>query len=141
MMKSFYSLTADVILIVHLAFILFVLGGQFLVVAGYFRKWRWVRNLAFRVCHILAIGIVMALAWADRLCPLTVWESSLRGAAGEQPYPESFVAYWVGRVVYYDAPQWVFIVAYSIFGLLVILTWIWVRPEPGMAEKPSEDDD
>lgn len=140
-MQSVYALTADVILIVHLAFILFVLGGQFLVITGYFRKWRWVRNRAFRVCHILAIGIVTVLAWADRLCPLTVWESTLRNAAGEQPYKESFMAHWVGRMVYYDAPQWVFIALYSLFGLLVILTWMWVRPEPGRSDKPAEDDD
>lgn len=140
-MISLYSLAADAILIVHLAFIIFVLGGQLLIVAGYFRKWRWVRNPAFRVCHILAIGIVTVLAWAGRLCPLTVWESTLRGAAGEQPYQESFVAYWVGRMVYYDAPQWVFTVVYSLFGLLVILTWIWVRPEAGRKENPAEGDD
>lgn len=141
MMTSLYSLAADAILMVHLAFILFVLGGQFFIIIGYFRKWRWVRNLAFRLGHILAIGIVTVLAWADRLCPLTVWESGLRGAAGERPYPESFVAYWVGRVVYYDAPQWVFTAAYSLFGLLVILSWMWVRPRPGMTGNPAEDDD
>ena len=140
-MASLYSLTADAVLIIHLAFILFVLGGQLCIIAGYVRRWRWVRNLRFRLCHICAIGIVVVLAWANRLCPLTVWESTLRGAAGEQSYPGSFVAYWVGRMVYCDAPQWVFIAAYSLFGLFVALTWMWVRPEPGMANEPVEDDD
>ncbi len=140
-MNSVYSLAADVILIVHLAFIVFVVGGQLLVVIGYFRKWRWVRNRPFRLCHVLAIGAVIILAWAGRLCPLTVWESNLRGAAGEQPYPGSFVAYWVGRLIYYDAPQWVFITLYSLFGLVVVLAWIWVRPGQDMTEKRGGEDD
>jgi hypothetical protein len=135
-----YSLVADAILIVHCAFIAFVLGGQAYVVVGYFQNWRWVRNLTFRICHILAIGIVVALVWANQLCPLTVLESTLRDAAGEQSYQGSFVEYWVGRLVYYDAPQWVFIVAYSLFGALVLFTWIWIRPEKDIANKSAGED-
>jgi uncharacterized membrane protein len=127
-MTSLYSLAADAILVVHFAFIVFVLGGQACVIAGYFRDWRWVRNLTFRVSHLLAIGIVVAQAWANELCALTVWESKLRYAAGEQPYQGTFVAAWLGRLVYYDLPLWVFIVAYSFFGALVLFSWIWVRP-------------
>jgi hypothetical protein len=135
-----YSLVADAILVVHCAFIAFVLGGQAYVVVGYFQNWRWVRNLTFRICHILAIGIVVALVWVNQLCPLTVWESTLRDAAGEQSYQGSFVEYWVGRLVYYDAPQWVFIVAYSLFGALVLFTWIWIRPEKDIANKSAGED-
>lgn len=135
-----YSLAADVILVVHCGFIAFVLGGQACVVVGFFRNWRWVRNLIFRICHILAIGFVAAQAWANQLCPLTVWESTLRGAAGEQSYPRSFIEYWVGRLVYYDAPQWVFTIAYSLFGALVLASWIWVRPEKDMPHKLAGDD-
>lgn len=127
-MKSVYSLAADAILVIHFAFIIFVLGGQACVIVGYFRNWRWVRNLVFRVSHLLAIGLVVAQAWASQLCALTVWESKLRSAAGEQPYQETFVAAWLGRLIYYDLPLWVFIVAYSFFGALVLFTWIWVRP-------------
>ena len=41
-------------------------------------------------------------------CPLTVWEDLLRGGAR----PESFVGRWVQRLLYYQAPEWVFTVAY-----------------------------
>ena len=137
--RSLYSLVADVILVVHFAFIVFVLGGQACVVVGHFLNWRWVRNMTFRLCHILAIGIVVALSWADQLCPLTAWENSLRYAAGEQPYAGSFVGYWVGRLVYYDAPQWLFIVGYSLFGALVLATWIWIRPERDSSNTSTGD--
>lgn len=132
-----YSLIADTILVVHFAFITFVIGGQLCVIVGYFRSWRWIRNLTFRLCHILAIAIVAGLAWVNRLCPLTVWERALRNAGGEQSYQGSFVEYWISRFVYYDAPQWVFTVAYSLFGGLVLFTWMWIRPEKDLRDRPT----
>lgn len=134
-MESVYSIAADALLIIHFAFIVFVLGGQLCVIIGYFRDWRWVRNLSFRVGHLFAIGIVAAQTWASQLCPLTIWESKLRYAAGEQPYQGTFVATWVGRLVYYDAPLWVFTAAYSLFFALVLSTWIWVRPGKDLTTK------
>lgn len=127
-MESTYSLAADVILLIHFAFIVFVVGGQACVIAGYFRNWQWVRSLRFRICHLLAIGFVVAQAWASKICPLTIWESKLRAAAGQQAYQGTFVEYWIGRLIYYDAPLWVFAVVYTVFGALVIFSWIWVRP-------------
>jgi hypothetical protein len=128
MTPTTYSLLADALLVVHFAFIVFVVGGQVGVLVGGFRHWCWVRNWTFRLCHLLAIGIVIAQAWAHQICPLTIWENALRRAAGESPYAGTFVGHWVGRIVYYDAPQWVFILAYSLFGTVVLLSWVWVRP-------------
>lgn len=127
-MESFYPFAADTLLVVHFAFIIFVVGGQLCVIIGYFRKWHWVRNLAFRVCHLLAIGVVVAQAWLGRYCPLTIWESKLRQAADQSAYQGSFVQEWVGRLIYYDVPLWIFAVIYSLFGALVLASWIWVRP-------------
>jgi hypothetical protein len=134
------SLIADVILVVHCAFIAFVVGGQACVLVGRFRDWGWVRNFTFRVCHLLAIGIVVAQAWANQICPLTVWENALREAAGERSYSETFIAHWVGKLVYYDAPPWVFTVAYSVFGALVLFSWVWVRPKRGVPNRPARGD-
>lgn len=127
-MDSLYSTAADAILLIHFAFIVFVVGGQICVIVGYFKDWRWVRNLSFRVCHLLAIGFVVAQAWLNQYCPLTIWESQLRQAAGQQAYQGTFVEHWIGRVIYFDAPLWVFAVVYTLFGALVIFSWIWVRP-------------
>lgn len=127
-MINVYSLLSDVILIAHFAFIAFVIGGQVCVLIGYFRKWVWVRNFTFRVCHILAIGAVVILAWADNICPLTVLENTFREASGNPSYSGTFVEHWLSKVIYYDAPQWIFALTYSIFGALVLLSWNWVRP-------------
>lgn len=137
-MDSLYSILADMILVLHFVFIGFVVGGQLCVVVGYFLDWRWVRNLKFRVCHLLAIGFVIVQAWARQICPLTIWESALREAAGEEPYAGTFVRHWLGRVVYYDAPAWVFTAAYSAFGALVVLSWFWVNPGNSGSEKPAD---
>ena len=136
-MSCLSSLIADAILIVHCTFIAFVLGGEVCVVVGHFRNWCWVRDLTFRVCHVLAIGVVVAQAWAKEVCPLTVWENALRDVAGDQSYSGTFVEHWVGRLVYYDAPQWVFTGAYSLFGALVLLSWSWARPRRRMPNKAA----
>jgi hypothetical protein len=134
-MSEVNSLMADGILVIHFLFIAFVLVGEACIVIGYFRGWHWVRLLMFRVSHILAIAVVVAQAWANQLCPLTLWENALRERAGGHPYAETFVQHWVGRLVYYDAPRWFFTVAYSLFGAVVLLSWVWVRPEKGVPKK------
>ena len=139
-MNNAYPLIADVILIIHFAFIAFVLGGQVCVVVGHFRSWHWVRNFTFRLCHLLAIGIVVGQAWVDQVCPLTLWENALRRTASGQPYAGTFIEHWVGKVVYYDAPQWIFIAAYSMFGAVVLFSWVWVRPQRDRPKKMSGGD-
>ncbi len=121
-------LWADIILVIHFLFIAFVVLGQVCVVVGGFRHWAWVRRFRFRIAHILAIAIVVVQDWFHMLCPLTVWENALRRAAGEPGYSGTFVGHWVGRLVYYEAPPWVFTVAYSLFGAIVLLSWFFVKP-------------
>jgi hypothetical protein len=130
-----YCLIADVILVIHFLFIVFVVGGQACIVLGYFKRWHWVRNRMFRVCHLLAIALVAAQTWASRLCPLTIWENALRGSAGEQPYAETFVQHWVGTLIYYDAPMWLFTLVYTMFGTVVIFSWVWVKPKKDLSKK------
>lgn len=122
------ALLADVLLVIHSLFILFVAGGQVCVLLGGLRGWSWVRNFAFRIAHLLAIGFVAAESWIGMICPLTIWESTLRRAAGETPYNGTFVGHWLGRLVYYDAPEWVFMIVYSLFFVVVAASWILVRP-------------
>lgn len=50
------------------------------------------------------------------------------------------VGYWVGRVVYDDAPQWAFIVGYSVFGALVLATWIWIRSGKDRSDTSAGDE-
>jgi len=118
------TMMADLVLIVHFAFVAFVVGGLALIWIGAAFGWRWVRNFWFRVAHLAAIVFVAGEALVGVWCPLTVWEDALRGVHGEK----SFVARRIHRVMFYDFPGWMFTVAYVLFALVVAASWWLVRP-------------
>jgi hypothetical protein len=119
------ELAADAILLIHFAFVLFVVGGLVLIWIGAAIGWQWVRNFWFRVAHLAAIAFVALESLAGMWCPLTVWEDSLRGAASEK----SFVARWVHRLMFFQLPEWVFTVAYVLFAVIVVLTMALIPPQ------------
>lgn len=110
---------ADTILVIHALFVLFVVGGALYVWIGAVWHWPGVRNFAFRLTHLLAIGFVALQTLLGYACPLTVWEDRLRGAGGEP----AFIARWLQRAIYYDFPAWVFALVYVAFALAVAATW------------------
>lgn len=118
------TLLADFILIVHFAFVSFVVGGLALVWIGAAAGWVWVRNFWFRAAHLAAIVFVAGEALLGIWCPLTIWEDALRNVHEEK----SFVARWIHRMLFYDFPGWVFTSAYVVFALVVAATWYFVRP-------------
>ena len=123
-----YQLLADLVLTLHFALVVFVVGGLVLVVIGNFRSWHWVNALWFRLAHLGAIAVVVAEVWLGITCPLTTLEMGLRAQARATTYSGSFIEHWVQRMLYYDVPSWVFVVGYSLFGLLVVATWLRFPP-------------
>ena len=123
-----YQLLADMVLALHVAVVAFVVAGLVLVVAGNLRHWRWVNALWFRLAHVGAIVFAVAQAWLGMVCPLTTLEMWLRTRAGVNIYGGGFIEHWLQRLLYYDAPAWAFTLAYSLFGLLVVATWVWFPP-------------
>ena len=85
-----YHALADFIVLLHLAFILFVVLGGLLAL-----RWRWV--VWIHLPAALWGALVEFLGW---LCPLTPLESTLRRAAGSPGYSESFVDRYLLPVVY-----------------------------------------
>jgi hypothetical protein len=122
------TLLADAVLGFHFLFIVFVVGGQACILIGGLLGWCWVRNLGFRIAHLLAISVVVVESWIGTICPLTIWEVTLRRMGGETTYTGTFVGHWVGRLIYYSAPEWVFIVVYTLFFVVVMASWFLVRP-------------
>ncbi len=127
--KLYYLIAADAILITHALFVAFVVLGLLLIFAGKLLAWSWVCNFKFRCIHLVAIGIVVLQSWLGMICPLTIWEMSLRAKAGDTVYTGSFIAHWVQTLLFYRAPEWVFILLYTLFGALVVVSWYWVRPK------------
>lgn len=119
---------ADLILVLHLLIVVFNVGSLPVIWVGRAKGWHFVRNFYFRVVHLLLIGFVALEAIVGAICPLTTWEEGLRGDGAGGPYEQGFIAYWVHRVLYYDVDPWVFTLGYVVFFILVLLTFIWVKP-------------
>lgn len=119
---------ADAVLVLHAVFIAFVMAGLLLVLVGGVCHWRWVRNRWFRLIHLTAIGLVVAQAWLGIACPLTVLEGYLRRQAGQSGYELGFIADRVQRVIFYNAPSWVFAVSYTLFAVGVLASFWRVPP-------------
>jgi len=132
-----YQLLADAVLVAHFAVVVFVVGGLLAIFIGNSRGWRWVNGLLFRVAHLLAIGVVVLQAWLGRLCPLTILELWLRERAGQAAFEGSFVQHWLERLLYFDLPLWMFTVAYTLFGLLVLMSWFLFPPRRRTADPSS----
>jgi len=122
------SILADLIALIHAIYILFVLLGQLLILVGWLASWEWTRNMLFRLCHLAAIGLVVVEAWTGLFCPLTLLENRLRRLAGASSYESSFIGYWVDWLIYYTAPEWVFTLIYSIFAIIVLVTFYVYPP-------------
>jgi hypothetical protein len=123
-----YLLAADALLLVHALIVAFNVFGLVLVFVGGYCHWSWVRNFWFRLLHLAGVGFVLVQSWLGEICPLTVWEMAFRMKAGDETYTGSFIAHWVEYLLYYRAPAWVFVLAYSLFGLLVVASWFLVAP-------------
>lgn len=123
---AWYRLAADGMLITHVSIVVFIVLGLVLTLVGGGLGWLWVRNRWYRGVHLLCIAVVVGQSWLGIVCPLTSWETWLREAAGQKAYNETFIAYWLRRLLYFEADPWVFVVAYSAFGLLVLLSFYWV---------------
>lgn len=117
---------ADLVVAVHLLIVLFILLGVPLIYAGAALHWTWVRNRPWRLLHLGAILFVAMESLLGITCPLTLWEDSLRG----QSTAAGFIERWIDRIIFYDAPAWVFTTAYIAFAALVLATWILVQPTP-----------
>jgi hypothetical protein len=119
---------ADALLALHVGVVLFVVGLLPLVLMGGALGWQWVRHRGLRATHLGLMLFIAAQAWLGQLCPLTVWEQNLRRVAGQGVYTQSFIEHWLSRLLYWQAPWWVFVAAYTAFAALVALAWWWVRP-------------
>jgi hypothetical protein len=123
-----YKLAADVVVVLHAAYVSFVVLGQLAILIGIFARWKWVRNAWYRWSHLLAISIVVAESLLGIVCPLTTLEGWLRTRAGHASYRGDFLGHWVHELLFYDAPPWMFTLVYTAFGLLVVATFIMAPP-------------
>lgn len=134
-----YASLADAVLIVHFAVVVFVVGGLLAIPVGNALRWHWVNGWPFRLLHAAAIVVITAQAWLGQHCPLTVLEGWLRAQAGEAlRYEVSFVQHWLERLMYFQAPLWVFALLYTVFAGLVALAWWRYPPKSNQAAQGGD---
>jgi hypothetical protein len=122
-----WIILADLVAVSHGAYVVLVVAGFAAILVGCPARWRWVRNIYFRILHLAMILLVCLEVIIGITCPLTRLESALRLQAGRTAYGRDFVGYWFDRIIFHDAPPWVFVAAYLTFGAVVILTF-WLVP-------------
>ncbi len=123
-----YSLIADAIVAVHVAYVSYVVLGQLLIWLGLAFRWRWVRNPWFRWTHLIMIVIVGGEAVLDIECPLTHWEGHFRELAGEKTSGTSFVGRLLHNLIFVDWPPWAINTLHIAFALVVLATFILAPP-------------
>ncbi len=85
-----YRLAADFVVVFHVAFVVFVVAGGFLVL-------RWPR-LAW--WHLPAAAWGALIEFAGWICPLTPLEKWLRARAGESAYAGGFIEHYLLPILY-----------------------------------------
>jgi hypothetical protein len=86
----FYWICANLLVVIHLAFVCFVVAGGLLV-----WKWRWILFL-----HIPAAAWGALIEYQGWVCPLTPMEQRLRQAGGQEGYSGGFIEHYLLPMLY-----------------------------------------
>ena len=121
---------ADAVLVLHFGIAAFITLGMVAIPLGAALGWRWVRMRSVRLMHLGAVAFVAFEAVLGIACPLTLMEDALRGAVDTDA---GFVQRWLGRILYWDFPAWVFTATYVLLALLAWLLWHGVPPDRAQA--------
>ena len=85
-----YSFLADLLVVFHLVFILYVMAGALLI-------FKWPKTLWL---HLPSCFWGMTVEFSGGICPLTPWEIQLRRLAGEEGYTGSFIEHYLISIIY-----------------------------------------
>lgn len=86
----FYKVFADLIVVLHFAFVLFVIFGGFLVL--------WSKHIVW--LHIPAVIWAILIEFSGWICPLTPLENILRQKGGAHAYRSGFIEHYILPVLY-----------------------------------------
>jgi len=86
----FYRVLADITVIIHFLFILFVITGALLAL-------RWKKIILLHIPAVIWGAVVEYTGW---ICPLTPWENRFRTLAGEAVYRGDFIGNYILPVIY-----------------------------------------
>jgi len=124
----FYRILADTIMVLHLAWIIFMLWGFVLTIRGFFHP-KFFDRWLFRTVHLLGILFVVALEILGKYCPLTLWENALKGHYNpETDYPGSFIIKYIEQMIYPDVSPLVVIIPTILLATFTLVAFVSKPP-------------
>jgi len=112
-MRLLLTLAADLVVAIHLLWILFLVFGA---IPG--ARWAWARWL-----HLAALGFSVLLQLFGWVCPVTHLEVWLRHASGTPSYEGTFIGHYLERIVYASFPPTLLLA--GTFIVLAVSLWIY----------------
>jgi hypothetical protein len=119
---------ADVIVVLHLGFMLGVAFFPVLVLVGAWRGWSWVREFWLRLGHFLAFSLVFAQAVVGHECPINEFERQLRGGDLHNMEGSTALGRLAHAILFPGVEPAQILPYYLLFALLVLISWLVVRP-------------
>jgi hypothetical protein len=125
------SSSADLILIAHFLWAVWMISGVGLALAGFRwpRFWRW---RVFRITHLIGLLATATVPiWAAGICPLTTWEWGRRSAGpgpGSAASPESFLARILEELLYLDVDPLVLSLVTAAGALVTVVIFVLHPP-------------
>jgi len=124
----FYRILADTIMVLHLAWIIFMLWGFVLTIRGFFHP-KFFDRWLFRTVHLLGILFVVALEILGKYCPLTLWENALKGHYNpETDYLGSFIIKHIEQMIYPDVSPLVVIIPTILLATFTLVAFVLKPP-------------
>jgi len=120
----FYKILADIVVLIHFLWILFLIFGAFL----------GVKNKAIKIIHILGLVFAFVIQIFGWYCPLTDLEVWLRSKHDPSlAYAGSFIIHYVEGLIYIEIPPWLI----SALTLLLIgfNTWFYLRKKSRLKDR------
>jgi hypothetical protein len=115
-----YRVLADLVVMMHLAFVLFAVLGGFLVIK--WKRYAWI--------HLPIVVWAALIEFAGWVCPLTPLENWLRERGGEIVYRSGFVEHYILPLLYPTVLTRRLQIALGLLVLIinvVIYGWVWRR--------------
>ena len=72
------ELFADLLMLAHAGYSLFVVLGLMIILIGMVLGWRWIHTRYFRAVHLAATIFLMVRVWIGLACPFSAAENVLR---------------------------------------------------------------
>lgn len=118
--ETMYTIGAEVTLLLHFAWIVFVVTGAFFLRR---RRWRW------RLVHLAAVCYSVAIEIFGWICPLTYLEQWFLEQAGRHSYEGDFITHYLERLIYLHVPQWLLVSL--VVALLAVTLFLYFWPRRG----------